>query len=180
MGEMIEKWKIKKNTPLNDYKIFSTRRHSAISPFDGKSHDFYVIDSPDWVNIIAVTAKEEIVLIKQFRHGTKEITLEIPGGIIEPEESPLKCAKRELLEETGFTSSQWKRIGGMRPNPAIMSNHCTTFIARDCEKTSETSFDGTEKIETLLMSPQEVRRHLREGTINHCIVVAAFGLYFSD
>ncbi len=175
---MIKKWKIKENTPLNNYKIFSTKRQSAISPIDGQSHDFYVIDSPDWVNVIAVTPEEKIVLIKQFRHGTEEITLEIPSGIIESRESPLECAKRELLEETGFTSSQWERIGEVRPNPAIMSNYCTTFLALDCEKTAETSFDGTEDIETLLVSHQEVRERLREGIINHCVVVAAFGFYF--
>ena len=175
---MPEKWKLKKSTPLNDYRIFSTKKKSTVSPKDGTVHDFYVVDAPDWVNIIAVTPAGEIVLIKQFRHGTGEITLEIPGGMVDPGESPAECARRELLEETGFTSTQWEQIGCVRPNPAFMSNSCYTFLASGCERTSEPSFDTTEDIETLLVAPQEIKQYIREGTIDHCIVIAAFGFYF--
>jgi len=175
---MPEKWKLQKSTPLNDYRIFSTKKKSSVSPKDGTVHDFYVMDAPDWVNIIAVAPAGEILLIKQFRHGTGEITLEIPGGMIDPGESPAECARRELLEETGFTSSRWEQIGCVRPNPAFMSNSCYTFLASDCERTSEPSFDTTEDIETLLVAPQEIKRYIREGTIDHCIVIAAFGFYF--
>ncbi len=175
---MPEKWKLQKSTSLNDYRIFSTRRKSSVSPKDGTTYDFYVMDAPDWVNIIPVTPAGEIVLIKQFRHGTEEITLEIPGGMIDPGEIPAECARRELLEETGFTSTRWEQIGRVRPNPAFMSNSCYTFLASDCERTSEPSFDTTEDIETLLVAPQEIKRHIREGTIDHCIVIAAFGFYF--
>ena len=162
---MPKKWKLQKSIELNDYEIFSTRKKSSVSPRDGAVHDFYVIDAPDWVNIIAVTPAGEIALIKQFRHGTGEITLEIPGGIVDPGEGPVQCARRELLEETGFTSSRWKQIGCVRPNPAFMSNFCYTFLASHCERTSETSFDATEDIETLLAAPREVKRYIREGTI---------------
>lgn len=175
---MPEKWKLQKSTPLNNYKIFSTKRKSAVSPKDSTTYDFYVMDAPDWVNIIPVTPAGEIVLIKQFRHGTEEITLEIPGGMIDPGESPAGCARRELLEETGFTSTRWEQIGCVRPNPAFMSNSCYTFLASDCERTSEPSFDTTEDIETLLVAPGEIKRYVREGTIDHCIVIAAFGFYF--
>ena len=175
---MPKKWKLRKSTELNDYRIFSTRKESAVSPEDGTVHDFYVVDAPDWVNIIPVTPSGEIVLIRQFRHGTGEVTLEIPGGMIDPGESPVQCARRELLEETGFTSARWKRIGCVRPNPAFMSNSCYTFLASGCERTSEPSFDATEDIETLLVSPAEIKRHIREGAIDHCIVIAAFGFYF--
>ncbi len=175
---MPEKWKLQKSTPLNDYRIFSTKRKSAISPKDGTVRDFYVMDAPDWVNIIPVTPSGEILLIRQFRHGTAEITLEIPGGMIDTGESPVQCARRELLEETGFASTKWEQIGCVRPNPAFMSNSCYTFLASGCERTSEPSFDTTEDIETLLVAPQEIKRYIREGIIDHCIVIAAFGFYF--
>jgi len=176
---MPKKWKLQKSTELHDYKIFSTRKKSSISPRDGVLHDFYVVDAPDWVNIIAVTPSSEIVLIRQFRHGTGEITLEIPGGMIDHGETPLECARRELLEETGFTSSLWKQIGCVRPNPAFMSNSCFTFLASECEQVSEPSFDSTEDIDTLLVSTREIKRYIGEGIIDHCIVIAAFGFYFS-
>ena len=173
----MKEWKLKKDTKLNDYKVFSTRKKETVSPKDGAIHDFYVIDAPNWVQIIAVTEENNIVLVKQFRHGTGEFSLEIPGGMIDPGESPLECARRELLEETGFTSSEWKRVGKIRPNPAIMSNSCSVFLAVNCEKTSEPCPDGTEEIETLLVSPEEIKLHIKEGVINHSIVIAAFGLY---
>ncbi|MCY3985733.1 MAG: NUDIX hydrolase [Candidatus Dadabacteria bacterium] len=175
---MPEKWKLQKSTTLNDYRIFSTKKKTTVSPKDGTIHDFYVVDPPDWVNIIAVTPAGKIVMIKQFRHGTDEITFEIPGGMIDSGETPAECARRELLEETGFTSTQWKQIGCVRPNPAFISNSCFTFLASGCERTSETSFDTTEDIETLLVSPPEIKQHIREGVIDHCIVIAAFGFYF--
>lgn len=175
---MPEKWKLQKSTPLNDYRIFSTRKKSSVSPKDGAVHDFYVVDAPDWVNVIAVTTSDEIVLIRQFRHGTGKVELEIPGGMVEPAENPVESARRELLEETGFTSSRWEQIGCVRPNPAFMSNSCFTFLASGCEPSSEPSFDATEDIETLLVAPREVKRYIREGTMDHCIVIAAFGFYF--
>ena len=175
---MPEKWKLQKSSSLNDYRIFSTKKKSSVSPKDGAVYDFYVIDAPDWVNVIAVTTVGEIVLIRQFRHGTGEVALEIPGGMVEPGESPVECARRELLEETGFASSRWEQIGCVRPNPAFMSNSCYTFVASGCEFSSEPSFDTTEDIETLLVAPREVKRYIREGTIDHCIVIAAFGFYF--
>ncbi len=175
---MPKEWKLQKSTPLNDYRIFSTKKKSAVSPKDGAVHDFYVVDAPDWVNIIPVTPSGEIVLIRQFRHGTGEVTLEIPGGMVDLGESPVECARRELLEETGFASTRWEQIGCVRPNPAFMSNSCFTFLASGCERTSEPSFDATEDIETLLVAPREIKRYIREGAIDHCIVIAAFGFYF--
>ncbi len=116
---MVKKWDLIKSEKLNSYRIFSTRRDIGISPVTGKEYDFYIIEAPTWVNVVAVTADNHIVLIEQYRHGIKSVTYEIPGGMVDPGESSLDAAKRELIEETGYSSEDWLPLGEVHPNPAI-------------------------------------------------------------
>lgn len=175
---MVDTWKVKKSEQINSYRIFSTRKDTSESQVNGDQHDFYVIQSPDWINVIPVTADNDIVLIKQFRHGTQSVTIEIPGGMVDRGEEPLEAARRELLEETGFTSGNWEKLGVVHPNPAIMDNSCHIYLARDAEKTREPRFDGTEDIETILYPAGKVREMITDGRITHSLVLSAFNLYF--
>lgn len=177
---MLEKWSVRRSTRLNSYRIFSTRKDSCVSLSNGREHDFYIIESPDWVNVIAVTEDGRFVMIRQFRHGTKCITLEIPGGMVDSGESPLDAARRELLEETGYSAEKWDRLGVVSPNPAIMNNSCHIFLASDARKVSEPDFDGTEDIETDLLDPGEVKGMITSGEIDHSLVLSAFSLYFLE
>lgn len=174
---MVEKWKLKKSEKLHSYRIFSTRRDISEHPLLG-THEFFVIESADWINIIPITQKGEVVLIKQFRHGIRDITLEIPGGIVEEGEPLLEAAKRELLEETGYESSVWKKLGIVYPNPAIMSNRCHVFLADAAVKVAEPVFDGSEDIETILCPMGELKGLIKKGVITHSIVLSALALYF--
>lgn len=175
---MIKKWKLEKSTIQSKNRVFSVRIDESISPEDGNKHDFYVIQAPDWVNMVAITDDNKFLLIRQYRHGVRQTTVEIPGGMVDPGEKPFESAKRELLEETGYKASEWKKIGEVHPNPAIMSNTCHTFLALDCKKVSKPDFDGTEYIETSSASIEEVRNLIIDGVITHSLVIAAFNFYF--
>ncbi len=174
---MIKYWDIVKSEKLNSYRIFSTRMDIGKSPITGKEHDFYIIEAPTWVNVVAIDSYGKILLIKQYRHGIRSVTFEIPGGMVDSGEHPLTAAKRELLEETGFTSNDWVLIGKVHPNPAIQDNLCLTYLARDVEQIMEPKFDGTEDIDTFLMPADEIVALVSSGKITHALVISAFYWY---
>ena len=174
---MIKKWNVIKSEKLNTCRVFSTRRDVSVSPVTGKEHDFYVIEAPDWINVVAITPDDQIVLIKQYRHGIQSVTLEIPGGMVDPGESPLEAAKRELLEETGYGSDDWVFTGMVHPNPAIQNNSCHMFLAKDVIRVQEPNFEGTEDIDSLLAPAGQIPNLVAEGKITHSLVIGAFYWY---
>jgi ADP-ribose pyrophosphatase len=137
--------------------------------------EYTVLQFPGWVNIIPVTAEGEVVLIRQFRHGVRRSTLEIPGGLMSGEDvDPREAAIREMEEETGYLSDDVIHIGTVEPNPAIQNNLCHTFLARNARPASAQNLDPTEAISVELAKQDEVYRMLRDGRITHGLVVAAF------
>lgn len=176
---MVADWKLKSTKPLHDYRIFRTRSDTRVSPRTGKEHEFYVLESPDWVNIVAVTDAEEIVLINQFRHGICGTVLEIPGGMIDDGEEPKLSAQRELLEETGYTSNEFIEIGNVHPNPALFDNICYTFLAKSAKKIREPEFEGTEDIETILYPSKDIMELIQSGEISHSLVLNALFFYMN-
>lgn len=175
---MIKDWDVVESKRLNSYRVFSTRVDIGRSPLTGKEHDFYVIEAPTWVNVVAISPADEIVLIKQYRHGIRSVTFEIPGGMVDPGESPLEAAKRELLEETGFVSGDWVLIGKVHPNPAIQNNTCLTFLASNAKRTGKPNLEGTEDIATFQIPSREIGRLVSSGEITHALVISAFYWYF--
>ena len=169
-----ELWTRDASEKLAEFPVFDIRRDTCVRTSDKRTSDFYVIESPDWVNVIAKTKEGELVMIEQFRHGTEEMNLELPGGIIDKGEEAEASAKRELREETGYSSDKWILLGSSRPNPAIQTNTIYHYFAADCEKTAETSFDENESITTRLLPEKEVEDLIMNGTITHSLVVAAF------
>jgi 8-oxo-dGTP pyrophosphatase MutT (NUDIX family) len=157
--------------------VFDLDRVRFRPPAGGAPRPFYVIDSPSWINVIPLTDDDQVLLIKQYRFGIEDFTLEIPGGMCDPGESPLEAAGRELVEETGYRSDDLVEIGWVHPNPAIQSNRCHTFVARKLTRVGEPSPDPDEEFE-LVQEPLERIPELIAGRrLTHALVLAAFELF---
>ena len=175
----IQPWRRLSSETVYRCRVFSLRRDSSRSPRTGHDHDFFVLDACDWVNIVPITPDDEVVLIRQWRHGIADFTLEVPGGMVDPEDaSPLHAARREMVEETGYDSDDVVPLGRIHPNPAIQGNHCHTFLARNVVLRSEPCFDGTEEAEVVLVPRAGIPDLVRSGRISHALVVVAF--YWHD
>jgi 8-oxo-dGTP pyrophosphatase MutT (NUDIX family) len=167
-------WRLGARLPGNDYRIFRTAFVEGAHPQTGAIKRFSVIECVDWVNVIALTPEDRVVLIRQFRAGTNTICLEIPGGMVDAGEAPEIAAARELEEETGYTADVWRHLGTSAPNPAIQSNRLHSYLALDARPTRPTRFDSSEVIAIDTAPLSEVRTMLRDGRIDHALVIAAF------
>ena len=170
-------WKILDTKYLYQRKGMALRIDQC-ETMKGSVFDPYVIECGAWVNVIALTKKREVVLIKQYRHGVKQVMLEIPAGIMDEEdESPMWAARRELLEETGYTSDQFIEVGRVYPNPATHNNLTYSFLALDVELVSEQNLDETEEIEVSLIPFVEFISLAKEGGLPQALHISA--LFFA-
>ena len=174
MTQKIHTWKRVRSEPVADCKVFKVRRDYSVNSETGKEFPFYCIENSAWVNVIPVTKSGEVVLIEQYRHGIEEITLEIPGGLVDGDEDIKFAANRELLEETGYSPRETIYLGKSRPNPAIQDNWVYHYLAIDCKKTHEPEFDSTESVATKLVPFEAVKNLIADGKITHSLVIAAF------
>lgn len=171
---MIQPWATLETVPLGDFKVFRLRKDLKRSPRTGRTHEFYILDSVDWVNVVAMTPDRQVVLVEQYRHGSGTVELEIPGGIMDPSDaSPIDTAVRELREETGYTGVRPRVIGMVLPNPAILSNRTYTVLVEECRPTHPVQFDQGEDLVTRLVPVEDLPGLVARGRIRHCIVVAA-------
>ncbi len=173
---MTEKWDKLDSTPQADYRVFSVRQDRTRSPATGREHDFYVIEADDWVNVIPLTPEGQVVCIRQYRHGTEEVTLEVPGGIIDPGETPADAARREMQEETGYAAESLVPLGAIAPNPAVQDNRCHTFLATGARPNGPQQLDGAEEIDIELVDRDAIPARVLDGQISHALVVVAFYL----
>lgn len=167
-------WQRISSEQLADCRVFLVRRDTSINLKEQREHDFFVIEAPDWINIIPLTSQREVVMIEQYRHGTGEVTLEIPGGMVDEGEAPHAAALREMLEETGYAASEAVCLGKTRPNPAIQNNWIHTFLARDVQFQTAPIFDSTEHTSVRLVPLADVPALIADGTITHSLVVTGF------
>jgi len=138
-----------------------------------------VLDSVNWVNVIAITPDQKLVMVEQYRHGSNTVELEIPGGMMDPGETdPVATAVRELREETGYAGENARRLGRIHSNPAILSNLTFTVLVENCRREHAVEFDHSEDLETRLVPVAEIPRLVAEEKIGHSLVVVA--LYHFD
>jgi ADP-ribose pyrophosphatase len=173
-------WTILSSNLDKSCRVFNLRTDHARSPRTGRSQDFYVMESSAWVNIIPLTPEGDVVLVRQYRHGTRSMTLEIPGGLVEDQDEPEAAALRELREETGYTAASVLSLGYVHPNPAIQNNRCYTFLAESCVPAGVQSQDESEDIEVILTPLHRIPLLIREGAITHALVIAAFYRYYVE
>tara|TARA_Y100000815_G_scaffold4056_1_gene3937 strand:- start:557 stop:1096 length:540 start_codon:yes stop_codon:yes gene_type:complete len=173
---MPKKWKTLGTKQIFGNRIFGFREDTVKSPKTDNTHPVWVMDAPTWVNIIPITKEKKVIMIKQYRFGSQEISLEIPGGMVDAGEDAQSAATREMKEETGYDSEEVHAIGKISPNPALMSNYTYFYVAYNVEKTGDQQLDNMEDIEVLEVDLNQIPTLITNGEIDHSLVVSAFYL----
>lgn len=172
-GGAPSRWEVLATSTHADCRVFTVERKRCHHPVRKCESDFFSIHSPRWVNVLAITADHQLVLVNQFRFGVEDFCLEIPGGLVDPGEEPLAAGVRELEEETGYVGENPRIIGTVWPNPAIMDNTCSFVLVENVVLSRPSKWDHHEEIEVNLAPVAEVLAMARTGKIRHALVLNA-------
>ena len=171
---MVRPWPRLSSRTIFGSKVFELAIERLRSPRTEQEIDAVVLRACDWVNVVPLTPDQRVVMVRQYRFGTEDVQLEIPGGLVDPGESPAEAAPRELLEETGYACTRLTSLGSICPNPAILRNRLHTFLAEGCTLSAEQQLDPGEDIEVELLPLSEIDGLLASGGIGHALVAVAF------
>lgn len=175
----IKKWQTVGEDSAEDHFIFTIKHVSRTSPRTGLTSKFFTMQSGDWCNILPITPDGNVVFIHQYRHGSDSVTMEIPAGMVDPHETdPLEAAKRELLEETGYSAEKVVKIGVVEPNPAFMDNHCHLYLALGALRIKEQQLGSNEDIAVEEVALEKIDELIDSGRVSHSLVIA--NLYFFE
>ncbi len=170
---VLKPWKKLGSRKAADLKLFRARWDKLENPRTGQAMERLVLETPDWVNVVPVTTDGEVVLVHQYRFGIEALSVEIPGGLIDPGEDSEAAARRELAEETGFTGGDWQYLGMVEPNPAFHNNDCHHWLAWDVIKTQEPVLDAGEDILVQTVSFDRIRQMISSGELKHVLALSA-------
>lgn len=175
------KWKVLKSKYLaKDPPWFQVRVDTVQLPSGEILENYYVLEYPDWVTVLAITKEDKVVMIRQYRHASGEVAVEIPAGVIDNEDiDPLTAAKRELLEETGYGNGKWEFFMKTSANPGTHTNYCHTFLATDVDLVQDQMLDRTEEIEVVLFELDEVEEMLEKNEIIQSLHAAPLYKYLN-
>ena len=174
------KWKILKSEYLIKRPWLTARKDTVELPTGVVNDEYYVLEYPTWINVIAVTDGGEYVLIRQYRHGIGETNFEIVAGVCEDGEQPVDAARRELMEETGYSGGEWSEIMTVSANTSTMNNLCHCFVATGVRRLAAPHQEATEDISVHLLGTDEVRRLLTDGEIKQATMLAPLWRYFAE
>jgi len=171
-------WECTQTTPGPDLKLFRVRFDWMRNPRNNHTVKATVLEAQDWVNVVPLTPEGKIVVVRQYRFGTRQVTTEIPAGIVEPGETSKEGAIRELKEETGYTTEEWEYMGYVDPNSAFLDNRCHHWVARNVVQTSPPELGSGENLQISEMSLEEIRREISEGRFRHSLAITALAHIF--
>lgn len=168
----IEKWDLLDSEYLIRRPWLTARRDRVKLPNGQINDEFYVLEYPDWVNVIAVTEEGEFIMIEQYRHGLGEVQMEICAGVVEKGEHHLDAAKRELMEESGFGGGKWRLLTVLSGNPSTTNNLTYCYVAEGVKKISDQHLDRTEDVAVRILSRNDVENLLRKDVMKQSLMVA--------
>lgn len=174
------KWEVLGSEYLFRRPWLTVRKDCVKLPSGQVNDEFYVLEYPDWVNVIAITKDGEFVMERQYRHGLGVTCYEVCAGVVEEGEPPLEAAKRELLEETGYAGGEWEEIMTLCGNSSTTNNYTHCFVARGVEKVAEQTLERTEDISVELLSREQVWELLAGNQITQALMAAPLWKLFAE
>ncbi len=158
--------------------LFEKRIDTLVNPRNGKHFERLVLESVDWVNVVALDDQDRSVMIRQYRFGVGYTTLETPGGMVDPGEDSWQAAQRELKEETGYVSDRWTYLGAVEPNPAVHNHQCHHWLAEGVRLEEAQDLGDGEAIEVVLLTETQVREAVQSGALKHALALSALARVF--
>lgn len=179
MEQHSKRWKTLKSEYLFKRPWLTARRDVVQLPNGVVNNEFYVLEYPDWVNVIAITKDGLFVFVRQYRYGLDLDSVELCAGVAEPGENPIESAKREFLEETGYGGGEWKEIMKIGQNPSTCNNWTHCFVATGVEKIGNQQLDHTEDIDVVLLTQEQVLDMMMHDELKQALMLAPLWRYFA-